>query len=69
MRKQTKEKIVIFCMIAIAILIISKVSYATDSELDIRKIIANNSQSIKKEEIITKEKDLEYTTKYLFLEQ
>lgn len=65
MRKQTKEKIVIFCMIAIAILIISKVSYATDSELDIRKIIANNSQSIKKEEIITKEKDLEYTTKYI----
>jgi len=34
-------------------------------ELDIRQIIANNSQSIKKEEIITKEKDLEYTTKYI----
>ena len=34
-------------------------------ELNIKKIIANNSQSIKKEEIITKEKDLEYTTKYI----
>lgn len=35
------------------------------TELDIRKIIENNSQSIKKEEIITEKKDLEYTTKYI----
>ncbi len=68
MRKQTKEKIAIFYMI-ITMILIFNISYAMDleieKELDIRQIIANNSQSIKKEEIITKEKDLEYTTKYI----
>ncbi len=34
-------------------------------EIDIKEIIASNSQNIKKEEIITTEKDLEYTTKYI----
>ena len=68
MRKQTKEKIAIFYMI-ITMILIFNISYAMDleieKELDIRQIIANNSQSIKKEEIITKKKDLEYTTKYI----
>lgn len=43
----------------------SRVDEQLEKELDIRQIIANNSQSIKKEEIITKKKDLEYTTKYI----
>lgn len=77
MKKQTKEKkqnrVVLLAVFSMAVVIyfssmlIPKVSYATDlkTEIDIREIIANNSQSVKKEEIITKEKDLEYTTKYI----
>lgn len=81
MRKQTKEKKKYILMISlilsiIGILLLShmiapKISYAMDlelkvkTELDIKEIIATNRQSIKKEEIITKQEDLEYNTKYI----
>lgn len=79
MRKQTKEKkqyIRNFILSVIAILLLShmivpQISYAMDlelkvkTELDIKEIIANNSRNVKKEEIVTKPEDLEYTTKYI----
>ena len=79
MRKQTKEKkqyIINFILSVITILLLShmivpQISYAMDlelkvkTELDIKEIIANNSRNVKKEEIVTKPEDLEYTTKYI----
>ncbi|MCI9039113.1 MAG: hypothetical protein HFJ29_04505 [Clostridia bacterium] len=79
MRKQTKEKkqyIRNFILSVIAILLLShmivpQISYAMDlelkvkTELDIKEIIANNSRNVKKEEIVTKPEDIEYTTKYI----
>ena len=76
MRKQTKEKrkyIIITCVLCtiITIGLLTTITSATnldlekETQLDIKEIIANNSQNIKKEEILTKEEDLEYTTKYI----
>ena len=79
MRKQTKEKkqyIRNFILSVIAILLLShmivpQISYAMylelklKTELDIKEIIANNSRNVKKEEIVTKPEDIEYTTKYI----
>ena len=42
----------------------SNINYMQTSQLNIDEIIMQNSQNIQKEEIIKKEKDLEYTTKY-----
>lgn len=77
MRKQTKEKrkyiIIITCILCtiMTIGLLTTITSATnldlekETQLDIKEIIANNSQNIKKEEILTKEEDLEYTTKYI----
>ena len=69
--------VVITAVIYIAYLVLSqnKTTYAStpngetyeiieNNEIDINKIIEKNTQNTKKEEIIKKEIDLEYTTKY-----
>lgn len=75
MREKTKEEknyilniVFIFgvvLMISLYYILIQSTSYAAEIGVDIKEIIAYNSQSVKKEEIITKQEDLEYTTKYI----
>lgn len=79
MRKQTKEKkqytknfiLSVIAILLLSHMIVPQISYAMDlelkvkTELDIKEIIANNSRNVKKEEIVTKPEDLEYTTKYI----